>query len=164
VDALDYDKLCATTMENMKSNIKNTKVMESFLEVCTDNEEINSILREVRAYMNPDNKLIEINPENIKELCYRNHKELMECSYSDIDSIKVLLYENRGLATYMKENDEKLAEEYLDKLSSDFDLYKNLIAEAGEPDLHNLKGFAKYYANRLANYDFKYDGFTNSIT
>lgn len=158
VDALDYDKLCATTMENMKSNVKNTKVMESFLEVCTDNEEINSILREVRSYMNPDSKLIEINPENIKELCYRNHKELMECSYSDIDSIKVLLYENRGLATYMKENDEKLAEEYLDKLSSDFDLYKNLIAEAGEPDLHNLKGFAKYYADRLANYDFKYDG------
>ena len=153
-DTVDYDKLCATTVENMKSTTKNSKVIESFLEVCTDNEEINNILRQVRNYMSPENNLIEINPTRIHELCERNHRELMNCAHSDTDNIKVLLYENRGLSLYLQNRDGY--EDILNELAVDFEMYKGILDK--ESAMPNLNGFAKYYADKLDSYKFKYDG------
>lgn len=158
VGALDYEKLSAMTTENMKSNMTNTKVMESFLEVCTDNEEISSIQRQLRAYINPDINLTPlVNESTIIELCKENHKNLMNSTHSDIDRIKELLYENRGLSYYITyhEFNNNFAESYYN-LEDDFQLHKGILESSGTIP-KNLTGFAKYYEDIISNFGLKYN-------
>ena len=156
VDTLDYEKLNATTTDNMRSTTKSTKVMESFLEVCTDNEEINNILRQVRSYMSPENNMISINPDKINELCIRNHNELMKCSHADTDTIKALLYENRGLSLYLQNHTDNEYQDKINELAIDFKMYKGILDKVSS--VSNLSGFAKYYVDKIDGYGFKYDG------
>ena len=160
VDTLDYSKLCATTTENMKNTTKTSKVIECFFNVCTNNEEINEILRQMRLYVNPDSLTLKsYDYTDIKVCCSRNHDELMKCGHADTGKIKVLLYENRGLALYIQpllDKDKEFAK-CLEQLNIDFEMYKGILDNKNE-SLSNLSGFAKYYADQIEKLSFKYDG------
>ena len=156
LDTLDYSKLCATTSDNMKNNIQNSKIIESFLEVCTDNEEINSILREVRSYIAPSSLNL-ITDSDIENICEENHKNIMTSSHADIDHIVKLLYENRGLKLYIKNHNIKNNERIVNVLETDFSMHRNILSNISLTG-HNFYGFAGYYEQYLNKYNMKYNG------
>ena len=154
LNTVSYDKLNATSSDNMKNNIQNSNVIESFLEVCTDNEEVNNILREIRSYIAPTSQFEEA---DINKLCEDNHKYLMSSSHSDLENIAKLLYENRGLQLYINSHDIKDADKLSTVLETDFSMYKNILSNTTIPN-QDLSGFAKYYQLQLERYNMKYNG------
>ena len=154
-DRLSYFELSATTSDNMRNNTNTTKVIETVLNTCSDNEEINNILRETRNSIIPNYFTIDTdNYSEIKKSALNNHKNLMECSYADTERITKLLNENRGIASYIesKLNDKSYSDIY-SSLYDDFTMYSRMLNESA-----NDFGYGKYYKTKVDNYNFIYDG------
>lgn len=155
LNTMDYSKLSATSSNNMKNQIQNNKVIESFMSVCTDNEEINQILRECRSFISPSSQIEEF---DIEKLCEDNHRNLMLSSHSDLNNIARLLYENRGLQLYIESNNiEKTDGKILTVLETDFAMYKNILSNVSLTD-SDLNEFGRYYKKKLEGYNMKYNG------
>lgn len=155
LNTLDFSKLSAMTSDNMRNRIANTnKMIEAFMSVCTDNEEVNNVLREFRTYIAPSTMIEEF---NIEDICDKNHRSLMTSSHSDLDNIAKLLYENRGLKLYMESNKIKNSEKLINVLETDFSMYRNILANTSLSN-NDLTGFAAYYQNYINKFNMKYDG------
>ena len=150
VDRLTYEELSATSSDTLQNN-KNTdkQLIESVLSY-TDNEEVNKLLKEMRDFMKPnyfiDNR---DDTEDLKKISESNHRKLMECGHSDIDTITEILEQDRGIATLVDPGTP-----LYENLFRDFDFFKGVMKESSE----NNKGYAKYYQSKIDSYNFKYDG------